>query len=199
MNTGDLSAPIELSGFQIILQREEHTCVPTCIKILLDFLSQRDPLVPHLTLEEISDIIETTPTGTTLEGIEKINKEFDKASCFLRLKNVTNANPTFKEIQKSLHQGFPPLVFVNIARLQGEVQTALHAILLIGIIPEKNKILYIDPYFGNKHADLGLFMESWEDSLRVLFVVERGKKGQVRLNKYIRGEEKDALTTNDRS
>lgn len=193
MEADDSTNGVELKGIPVILQREEHTCVPTCIKMLLEFLSQKDTSLPNITIEEIAELMGTTALGTPVEGVDILAKELDKRGCFCRLNNLTNPNPSFREIRKSLAQGFPPLVFVNAARLQGDgSKKSAHAVLIYGIVPERNKLLYIDPYFGRREVDLGVFMESWEDALKVLFVVERSKKVQLRLNTYTGGEEQNA-------
>ena len=55
---------------------DENTCVPVCMKMVLEIMRTNVQGIPNLNVKKIADIIETAIDGTLLgANIEKINEK----------------------------------------------------------------------------------------------------------------------------
>lgn len=59
----------------LAFQENDFSCVPICIKMILDFISENNPegYIPKMNIDEISKTIGTDELGTALENVKNIN------------------------------------------------------------------------------------------------------------------------------
>lgn len=130
----------------------ENACIPTCIKIVLDFARRSIPKLKNYKIEEIMKIMGTKGGGTKLRALEKLNK---------RLKTVglgfkAESNKKIEDLKKLMANSFPPILIYDDYYFQSKISDSdldipsgryWHAIVVTDI--RDNEIEFVNPFFGN--------------------------------------------------
>jgi hypothetical protein len=134
----------------IEFQEDDFTCVPVCIKMILEHIRQINPggFIPVSTLKEISLAMGTDELGTPLSGTEGINEMLRKAHPSLEFEGKTNC--TLSDIEKEIQSGKPVVAFLKMPYP--------HSILVTGISKETLTVYYNDPQKGKREIEMGEFM-----------------------------------------
>jgi len=171
----------------LITQPNEYTCFPTCFKMLIDFLREKFPNIPNLSIQEIADIVRTDKDGTTLENIPNLNRTVFKNTPLEII--VTCQTARFEDIEKELDNGNPVIIGYDLALYQEEIRKFCgHAAIITRIDKDKLEVIMNDPLYGKRSMKLGKFMEVWDAAEKVFIQVK--PKHQLQMEAF--GDENDS-------
>lgn len=157
------------------LQTDGYSCVPRCVKMILDYISGGlGGKLHNLDVSDIGEIIETRTDGTLPNKITNLNKE----------KHVLRAVPsiefeydqkmhTFAEIEAEMKERRPVIAWVELSE---DHHRCAHAVVVTGIDKDKSLIYYNDPIFGEKEEEITVFVSRWDKLDRTLVKVKIGQK-----------------------
>jgi ABC-type bacteriocin/lantibiotic exporter with double-glycine peptidase domain len=135
---------MKLSAFR---QGQPHTCLPACIRIVLDYRGRSH------TETELAQACGSTPIWGTLpsEAVEGLERLGYRALWF--------EDASLERLIGLLEQDWPVIVFLRAADLpQG--RAGIHSIVLARL--EAGKIVYVDPALGAEaHMKLSDFIHAW--------------------------------------
>lgn len=139
-------------------QPQKNYCVPTCIKMILEFLRQEHGQdVPHLKLSSIARIVKTQWDGTAPKNVELMNSYFEGK---LSVRFKAKALMRFPDLKKELDEHRPVIVWLNLAKQPED--TLWHAVVVTSFDPLTNYFTYNDPWDGKeKQEEVGRFMQKW--------------------------------------
>lgn len=127
-------------------QQEEYSCVPACVRMVLEYYGDRRSETELITR------LECTPFGTTAEatrGVSDLGYE------------VEVAYSTFEEIQIHIASRRPLVAFLRTGALDYWSSDAPHAVLVIGY---DDQFVYLDdPFFdvAPQKSSLPSFQRAW--------------------------------------
>jgi hypothetical protein len=159
------------------LQEDDFSCVPVCIKMILEFVRRGNPggFIPNLSVEEISIAMSTDELGTRLSAVEGINAKLQKSVPSIEFESKTNC--TFSDIENEIQQGKPVIAWLRMPHP--------HSIVIEGFDKTKLIVFYNDPQVGKRQMEMGRFMSSWDDMDNVLIKAKIGEKLQRVIPEFI--------------
>lgn len=161
----------------IYLQNENYTCVPCCIKMIIDYYSKNN----SINIAKISECVNTTELGTcndsNLDNINKLIENFDPSLEFYR----DCSYPSWNDILTDLKEDKPVILWIEYD--DGLDKYFIHSIIVIGVID--NVIKYIDPIFGVVTDSIGSLLEKWEAVDRFTIRVKYGDKKKKKITEYL--------------
>lgn len=144
---------------QCLLQAQDYSCVPACIRIVLRALGV------DLSEMVISRACKTTPRGTdqdeAVEGIALLGFKANKLE-----------EASFEDMAQYLQQGRPVITFLSVKHLPyGRGQAGMHAVVVNGF--KANAVSYIDPARGEEiEINRDTFIAAWDERGRLGLVIE---------------------------
>ncbi|MGD0496207.1 MAG: C39 family peptidase [Candidatus Bathyarchaeia archaeon] len=161
----------------VVYQEDDFSCVPACIKMVLEFVRTQNPgaYVPNVETREIGETIGTDELGTSLDDVKKINDKLLKTVPSVEF--VTEMNCSFFEIEKEILQGKPVIAWIKIPYSHSVVVTGLDTTLLI--------VYYNDPQRGKRQMEMGKFISCWGEVDNTLIKVKVGEKLQRIMPEYV--------------
>lgn len=154
-------------------QTKNYTCVPSCCKMMLDYLNQEKLKTPDLDEDQIAKIMNTTIGGTHLFEVENMNKVMTTSIPSVEFRAEFKPH-TLDDIRKELQKGLPVSVWIP----TGSVDY-LHSIVITGIDEIEKTISYNDPIYGTNTMKQSEFLTKWEDVQDYMIRTEIG-----RINRY---------------
>jgi hypothetical protein len=169
-------------------QPEDNYCIPTCQKMVLDYMVQAHNIKNCKPLS-ISTLAKVTKTrvidGTIPKDAEKVNTVLHRTKPPIKFKLLEGQK--FGEVSKELKDERPVITIINLAELP---RTVWHAVVVSNFDPETNLITYHDPEDTEaespRNMEVGVFMQKWGWQARMIKVL-LGTGGQT----YIDGDWKD--------
>ena len=162
----------------IIYQETDFSCVPVCIKMVLEFIRSQntDGYIPDIDVNEISETIGTDELGTSLDNVKKINEKLLKTVPSIEF--VTEMNCSFSEIEEEVLHGKPVVAWARLPFSHSVVVTGVDTTLLV--------VYYNDPQKGKKQMEMGRFISCWGEMDNTLIKVKVGEKLQRIMPEYAR-------------
>lgn len=170
----DLNVPLHL-------QTKDVTCVPSCCKMMLDYLNEVILTKPErdLTEDELAKIMKTTISGTSLADVENINKVLTISNPSVEF--IAEIKPyTLDDIRKELKKDLPVSVWIytGVAEYQ-------HFIVITGIDEIKKTITYNDPIYGKDiKISQSEFLTKWEKGGALMIKTEIGRINRDTLEQW---------------
>lgn len=160
----------------LVYQEDDFSCVPSCIKMILGFISEQNPkgFIPEISIEEISKAIGTDELGTALQNVKNINKKLQKTLPSIEFTDEMNC--TLDEIENEILEGKPVIAWIG--------NPFPHSIVLTGLDRELLIIYCSDPQKGKMKMNMGEFMSAWNKMDNVLIKVKIGEKIQRIIPEY---------------
>lgn len=136
-------------------QPARNYCVPTCLKMVIEFLRERyGEAIPRLSIKQIARIVNTQWDGTAPKDVERINEYFEAKLC-IEFKALYMRH--FPEIQKELDEERPVIAWIN---SQKPPDKLWHSVVVRGFEP--NFVIFNDPWdCKRKSEEVGLFISKW--------------------------------------
>lgn len=161
-------------------QTKNYTCVPSCCKMMLDYLNHKKLKTPESDLDEnqIAKIINTTVSGTLYSEVMNINKVLTKSDPSVEFSTEFKPH-TLNDIKKELQEGLPVSVWIS----TGSVDY-LHAIVITGIDDMKKTISYNDPIYGMNTISQSEFVTKWEEGSALMIKTEIGRINRYTLDNF---------------
>jgi len=167
-----------------IFQPDGVTCVPTCLKMVLEYIN--DGLGGgnlNLSIGDISKIVGTTEDGTVFDDVNKINKNMKILKAIPSIEFVVKYEyHILKDIEDEIKNGRPAIAWI----LPLGARNMKHSIVITGLDLDKSLIYYNDPISGEVEARLGEFMSLWDKTDRTLIRVKIGKREQRLLDEWLK-------------
>ena len=160
LEKGDSREDIHLE-IPIYQQAENNTCVPCCLKMMLDHINKVKLIEPTPSLDEsqIAKIVKTNVDGTHFSNIINLNTELKNAVPSLEFVPEL-ASHTLADIRKELVKGLPVTVYV-LANDSGHEFP--HAIVITGMSDKTKEIMYNDPAYGKEiKTSQSQFLAIWD-------------------------------------
>lgn len=173
--------PIRLD-LQPVYQPNNYTCVPACLKMILDYIRptlDMEENIPIFEVEQIADIVETKEDGTSFEDVRNLNKEILKANPSVEF--ATRRQSNIKEIIEEINHRRP--IIVGIAIEESGVYN--HSVVITGIDMGNQLIYYNDPIYGEREEGLGSFMSKWERFDNYIIKLKLGERQQRKLEEWM--------------
>jgi len=165
-------------------QTKNYTCVPSCCKMILDYVNELLLTKPeqNLSEDEIAKIIKTTISGTHFSEIENINKVMTSSVPSLELITEFKSH-TLLDIRKELESGLPLFVWIVI---NDESKNYLHSVVITGMNKIEKTISYNDPIYGKEiTVSQSKFMSMWELDDARMIKTKIGRINRETLEKYM--------------
>jgi ABC-type bacteriocin/lantibiotic exporter with double-glycine peptidase domain len=142
-----------------VSQEEDYSCVPACIRIVLQHWG-------HNYAEfEVSEACKTSDRGTgqnqAVEGIKKLGFEASKLQ-----------DEPFDLIVQFLHEGMPVVALLDVHQLPyAKDKAGLHAVVVNGF--DGNHVSFIDPARGEEiELPVNTFLRAWQECGSLGLVIE---------------------------
>jgi ABC-type bacteriocin/lantibiotic exporter with double-glycine peptidase domain len=142
-------------------QAENNTCVPACLKMMVDYLNKVKLMEPAPELDEakIAKIVKTKVDGTHFKDIVYLNKELNATVPSLEFVPEFGTH-SLAGIAKELEAGLPVTVWI-LAHDSGH--DFPHAVVITGIDDARKEITYNDPAYGKEVTiSQSQFLSKWE-------------------------------------
>jgi ABC-type bacteriocin/lantibiotic exporter with double-glycine peptidase domain len=167
----------------LVFQEDDFSCVPICIKMVLDFISEQNPegYIPEIDFNEISKTVGTDELGTALENVKNINKKLEKAVPSIEFEDKMNCS--LDEIENEIQKGNPVIAWIK--------NPFHHSIVLTGLDKESLVIYCNDSQKGKVKMEMGEFMSAWKRMDNVLIKVKIGEKIQRIIPEFAEKGEKE--------
>lgn len=168
-------------------QTKDYTCVPSCCKMILDYLNREKLKTPESDLDEhrIAEVMNTTVSGTSLSDVTNINEILTESDPSVEFTAEYKPH-TLDDIRKELQEGLP----VSVSFPTGVINY-LHAIVITGIDDIKKTISYNDPIYGTKTISQSEFVTKWEEGQALMIKIELGRINRYTLEHYFKEESSD--------
>jgi len=135
---------------------KNNQCVPTCIKMVLEYLRAiYGDSIPRLSIKKISRIIDKKIDGTIPKNVENMNDYLCKGNPIVEFK--TSMLEGFPLIKKQIFEKKNPVIaWINSAE---PPDTVWHAVVVTGFDPETNMVTYNDSLdnTSEKSVEVGIF------------------------------------------
>jgi uncharacterized protein YvpB len=165
-------------------QTKNYTCVPSCCKMILDYMNQVKLTKPESDRDEteIAKIMKTTISGTHFRNIVNINKMMTSSNPSLEF--VIEFGPhTLSDIRKELESGLPVSVWIITNDGSNDY---VHSIVITGMDEIKKEISYNDPTYGREQTISQIeFMSLWESHGARMIKTKIGGINRDTLEKYM--------------
>lgn len=172
-------APLDVP---LILQEDDFSCTPVCIKMILEYIRKKFPDVPELDLPTITKSLKTDEGGTMFTNLKGINKPLLKS--FPSVDFIAGWGHKLGEIEEELNQlKCPVIAWISMPSPQGEFS---HSIVITGVDRKNLIIYYNDPIYGKKQIPLGQFISMWEKNFGILIKAKIGERSQRLIEEYVR-------------
>ena len=169
---------------QVDQRKDELTCVPASIKMVLDYISRIEhpsKNVPEFSVEDIAKILRTDELGTPLENIKNLNKNERILLAIPSIEFVDKNGCRFDEIKTELENNRPIISWIS----PSEIFTGLsHSVVITGIDEGKLLVYYNDPLYGKKVESMVKFLSMWDRADRVLIKIKIGARTQRLLDEF---------------
>lgn len=161
-------------------QTESYTCVPSCCKMMLDYLNHKKLKIPEPDLDEnqIAKLINTTVSGTLFSDVENINEMMKKSDPSVEF-NAEFQHHTLDDIRKELQKELPVSVWISTG-----VVDFLHSIVITGINYTEKTISYNDPIYGINTMSQSEFVTKWEKGGASMIKIELGRINRYTLDSF---------------
>ena len=161
-------------------QTENYTCVPSCCKMMLDYLNHEKLKIQESDLDEnqIAKIMNTTLSGTVFFEVENINKVMTKSDPSVEFRAEFQSH-TLGDIRKELQKELPVSVWISTGSAN-----FLHSIVITGIDDIKKTISYNDPIYGMKTMSQSEFVSKWETGEACMIKTEIGRINRYTLDSF---------------
>lgn len=140
-------------------QTKDYTCVPSCCKMILDYMNDVILTIPESDLSEddIAKAMKTTVGGTQFPEVENINEVMALSNPSLEFIAEFKQH-TLDEIKKEIRAGRPVSVWID----TGSVRY-LHSVVITGFDDTMKTISYNDPTYGREDTiSQSVFLSMWE-------------------------------------
>lgn len=144
-------------------QDDDYSCVPACVKMVVQFHHQRNNSLPNPTFDEIKRAIGTRPDGTMLDDVPKVNRLLKSATH--KLEFTFSERASFEEIEKELSEGRPVIAWL---KKVNDRRIASHSVVIKEVSRETLTIAYEDPFYGQQASSITQFMGEWNNSANIL-------------------------------
>lgn len=169
---------------KLILQPGNHTCAPTCLKMVLNYV--RDNLkvkVREMDIFEIANTIGTTVGGgTKFEKVSHINKKLLKSSREVAFQPDEGHN--FEEITRELEQSRPVIAWL----IEGERHAFGHSVVITHYSKTTLKVHYLDPITGYHEKDVTVFMTQWQRQNNILIKLKISTRANHKIEEFHNGD-----------
>lgn len=162
-------------------QTKNYTCVPSCTKMMLDYLNNVKLTVPELDLneDEIAKIMKTTTGGTIFTDIENINDHLTKSNPSLEF-IAEEKNHTLNDIKKELKDELPVSVWIDTGYIKYR-----HSVVITGIDDNNKTISFNDPTYGEERTiPQSEFMSMWNKADALMIKAQIGRINRDKLDKW---------------
>lgn len=168
----------------MIFQPNGYTCVPTCLKMVLNYLSNfSEETKLNLEIEDICKIIGTTTDGTIFDDVQNINSDNRVLKTIPSIEFIVKyERHTLAEIEEEYNKGKPSIAWILPPGT--DPRDMQHSIVITSINREEYKIAYNDPIFGEIEMELGNFMSLWDRTDRNLIKIKLGEREQRLLDEW---------------
>jgi len=164
----------------LILQENDFSCTPVCIKMVLEYIRKKFVDIPELDIPTISKALKTDEAGTMFMNLKGINEALLKS--FPSVDFIHGWGHKLEEIEEEIKQAQRPVIaWVYMPSPQGEFP---HSIVITDVDRENLLIYYNDPVYGKKQIPLGQFISMWEKSFSILIKVKIGERRQRFIEEY---------------
>lgn len=167
-------------GVPLSLQNDGYSCVPHCLKMVLEYLHRTHPEILVLPIEEIIRAIGTTELGTEYGSIENINKLLEKSIPSVDFKRDASSRD-WKSVQKDLQEGKPVILWIKCRDQLGHPYN--HSVVVDGYI--NKKVLYKDPLYGDMEEGIDTFLSKWDEMDRYTIRVKVGERTERKITEYL--------------
>jgi len=189
LTSGDSSKTLEdFSSIEVkispFLQQDNFSCVPCCIKMVIDYFASIHSNIVTYELQEIANCIETTELGTcNNSNLDNINKLLEKSIPSLEFIR-DNSYPSWDSIIDDLNNGKPVILWIECRDKANRYFG--HSVVVTGYY--NGNVIYIDPIFGEQKEHIGSFFQKWESFDRFAIRVKIGERKVRRLTEFIENE-----------
>lgn len=161
-------------------QTKEYTCMPSCCKMMLDYLNQKKLTVPEPEISEdrIAEIMNTGIDGTEFDDIKNINAILTTSNPSVEFHAKIEPH-TLDDIRKELRKGLPVCVWIDIGSVK-----YWHAVVITGMDDVAKTISYNDPIYGKKTIGQTEFFSIWEKTSPCMIKTEIGRIARPRLEDF---------------
>ena len=186
MGSPSLTEKIPPLNVPFVSQPNEYTCVPACLKMVLDYVRQvlheTAPEMPNFETGEIAKIVGTLHNGTTLPNVLKINRALRRSIPSVEFSVDFNPHD-FTEIVEELRVSRPVMPWL--LRREGE-RAYEHVVVVTGYDPVEQLVAVNDPQGGIPSA-IGVteFMDQWEGADRILIKLKVNQKIQRLITDWV--------------
>jgi hypothetical protein len=171
-------------GVPYVSDEDGNLCVPSCIKMVLDYVRnavQGEVSLPSFELEEIMEIVETQATGTDFMNVRKMNVKLEKTVPSVEF-DVNPASRQFRDIEEELAERRPVIAWLYVTI---DEDGCYHAVVITGYDRTRQIIMLNDPMRGKIEQQVGQFMAEWQKTGQMLIKLKVGKKVQRKLTEYL--------------
>ena len=161
-------------------QTKNYTCVPSCCKMMLDYLNHEKLNIQEADLDEdqIAKIMNTTPSGTLFSEVENMNKVMTQSNPSVEFRAEFQPH-TLDDIRKELQKGLPVSVWISTGSVNFQ-----HSIVITGIDNIKKTISYNDPIYGTQTINQSKFVSKWEAGEASMIKTEIGRINRYTLDSF---------------
>lgn len=176
-------------GVPLVYQENSHSCVPACLKMVIDFLRTTTrrtstDVLPSLNIKQIGRIVGTDLTGTSLEGIKNLNMNRKILKLVPSLEFGCKQLCEFEEIVAEIKSNRPVIAWISASDEKTQFKFT-HSVVITGVDAEGQAICYNDPIWGEKEESVADFMRKWEGTDRTLIKIEIGTRAQRLLDEWV--------------
>lgn len=165
-------------------QTKNNTCVPSCCKMVLDYVNKLVLTNPeqNFSEDEIAEIMKTSISGTLFSEIENMNEVMTTSTPSLEFSAEFEAH-TLSDIKSELDLGLPLSVWIVINYGGNDYS---HSVVITGIDETEKTISYNDPTFGDEYTtSQSEFMSMWESNGTRMIKTKIGRIISESLEKYM--------------
>ncbi|MFH2110804.1 MAG: C39 family peptidase [Candidatus Bathyarchaeota archaeon] len=167
-------------GVPLSLQSNGYSCVPHCLKMVLDYLHIHHNQVVVPELDEIMKAVGTTELGTEFGSIENINRLLEKSVPSVEFRR-DSSYPQWETIIKDIEETKPVILWVELKDQIGRPYG--HSVVVEGYT--NNKVLYKDPLHGDLKEGIDTFLSKWDAMDRYTIRVKVDERAERKLTEYI--------------
>jgi hypothetical protein len=186
---------IPFSQFPEIYQDpDENTCVPVCIKNVLETMKEWVEGIPNISVAKIGEYIGTDIDGTPVyRNIENINKIL--ASTIPQIKFETDlGNIRWKTIINDIHVANPlntPVIAVIGQYDTQNLGWMVHSVVIL--YATNDYTYYWDPIYGGISEPTNLFFRKWDQLSRFCVRLKHVPRTQRLLEEYSKEKQGDKI------
>jgi len=177
-----------LSSVPIYSQPDNFTCVPTSLKMVMDYLNATKlaSKMQTLSVAEIAKIVNTDILGTEIEDVKNLNSHAAVTQAIPSVEFDASMKPReLEDIEGDIKAGLPPICWITKGKAPYQWK---HAVVVTGVDRRTGAVQYIDPAYGAlKVESLQEFTQEWYDSDRVMVRVILGRKESRKITEYMPG------------